>query len=65
MILHGATLPSTAERPARLRMPGFGDRLSDDDVATLATFVRQAWTNNADPVSTAAVSDLRKDSQTN
>ncbi len=60
MILHGGELPSTAERPERLRMPGFGDRLSDDEVATLATFLRQAWTNRADLVTTAAVADLRE-----
>ena len=29
VILHGATLPSTAERPERLAMPAFGDRLSE------------------------------------
>ena len=63
MILHGGALPSTAERPARLRMPGFGYRLSDDEVATLATFLRQAWTNKSDLVSASAVSDLRKAAQ--
>jgi len=63
MILHGGALPSTAERPARLRMPDFGYRLSDDEVATLATFLRQAWTNKADLVSASAVSDLRKAAQ--
>jgi mono/diheme cytochrome c family protein len=60
MILHGGELPSTAERPQRLRMPGFADRLSDDEIATLATFLRQAWTNKADLVSATAVFDLRK-----
>ena len=65
IILHGAALPSTAKRPERLRMPGFGDRLSDDEVATLATFLRQAWTNTSGPVTTAAVSNLRKAAQTN
>lgn len=64
MILYGGKLPSTAQRPARLRMPGFADRLSDDEAATLASFLRQAWTNTADPVGTAAVSKLRKEGQT-
>lgn len=59
MILHGGALPSTAERPERLRMPGFGDRLSDDEAATLATFLRQAWSNQAGAVSAADVADLR------
>src|SRR5690606_39849322 len=32
-ILHGAELPSTAQRPARLRMQGYAWRLNDDEVA--------------------------------
>jgi mono/diheme cytochrome c family protein len=60
MILQGGELPSTAERPARLRMPGFAYRLSDDEVATLATFLRHAWSNNSENVTAADVSDLRE-----
>lgn len=60
MILHGGALPSTAKRPARLRMPDFGHRLSDEDVATLATFLRQGWTNKAGAVSAADVIGVRK-----
>src|SRR5699024_3754760 len=48
VILNGAELPSTKIRPMRLRMPSFADRLSDDEVATLASFVRSAWSNSAD-----------------
>jgi mono/diheme cytochrome c family protein len=62
MILHGGALPSTAERPARLRMPDFGYRLSDDEVATLVACLRQVLTNNAGAVSAA---DLRKPDQAN
>lgn len=54
-ILHGAELPSTSLRPYRLRMPGFAERLSDAEVAELATFLRSAWTNSAPAVSTADV----------
>ncbi len=61
VILNGAAMPSTATRPARLRMPAFADRLSDDDVAALATFVRQAWGNGAAPVETDTVSRVRAD----
>ncbi len=59
VILNGAAMPSTATRPARLRMPPFRDRLSDNEVATLATFVRQSWGNNASPVAANAVSEVR------
>lgn len=44
-------------------MPGFADRLSDDEVAILVSFLRQAWTNNTDPVAAAAVANLRSAGQ--
>lgn len=59
VILNGAEVPSTETRPSRLRMPGFRDRLSDDEVAELATFVRQAWGNDASPIAASAVSEVR------
>ena len=40
-------------------MPAFRDRLTDEEVATLATFVRQAWGNNADSVVAKTVSEVR------
>ncbi|KZY48924.1 cytochrome C [Roseovarius sp. HI0049] len=59
MILGGSELPSTAARPYALRMPGFADRLSDEEIAELATFLRGAWHNSAAPVSVEEVSELR------
>ncbi|TQS71750.1 cytochrome c [Rhodobacteraceae bacterium] len=58
-ILHGASMPSTQMRPMTLAMPGFGDRLSDDEVAALASFVRSAWGNDAPAVKADAVRALR------
>ncbi|NTA83750.1 c-type cytochrome [Agrobacterium tumefaciens] len=58
-ILYGAEMPSTATRPAKLRMPGFSHRLSDQEVAELATFLRQAWSNKAAPVAADEVKTLR------
>ncbi|MDN5788226.1 cytochrome c [Pseudorhodobacter sp.] len=59
IILHGAELPSTEIRPMRLRMPGFANRLTDDEVATLANFVRSGWSNSAAPIDADAVAALR------
>jgi len=59
VILHGAELPSTEERPMRLRMPGFSHRLSDEEVAELASFVRSAWSNTAGPVTPEMVAEQR------
>lgn len=43
-------------------MPGIGnsDEMSDADIAEVASFIRQSWSNNADPVSPADVTKVRK-----
>ncbi|WP_110670200.1 c-type cytochrome [Salinicola halophilus] len=58
-ILAGAKPPATSTIPAQLPMPGFGWRLSDDEVATLATFVRSAWGNDGDVVDAEQVAEVR------
>lgn len=59
IILHGAELPSTELRPARLRMPDFAWRLDDEEVAELATFIRKGWNNKAGAVSASQVKNIR------
>ncbi|MGO1297833.1 MAG: c-type cytochrome [Vibrio sp.] len=60
VILAGATLPSTPKAPEALAMPGFGWRLSDKEIAKLATFLRSGWSNNAAAVSASDVAKIRK-----
>ncbi|MBT9386165.1 cytochrome c [Pseudooceanicola sp. CBS1P-1] len=59
VILHGASVPSTRERPEALVMQGYGERLDDSEVAALASFLRQAWGNAAPAVSEADVAAVR------
>lgn len=59
-ILAGAATPSTVRAPSVLTMPGFGNRLNDEEVAALASFVRSAWTNDAPAVSVADVKKVRE-----
>jgi len=59
-ILAGAQQPSTAKAPSTLVMPGFAGRLSDDEVAQLATFIRQGWSNKAEAVSVDQVKEVRE-----
>ncbi len=59
-ILAGAQQPSTAKAPSTLAMPGFANRLSDDEVAQLATFIRQGWSNKAPAVSADQVKEVRE-----
>lgn len=57
MILDGAQVVATEAKPTGLAMPAFGGKLSNRDVADLATYLRSAWGNRAAPV---AVSKVRK-----
>jgi mono/diheme cytochrome c family protein len=59
LVLAGGALPGTAAAPSALGMPGFGWRLSNDEVAQLLTFVRSGWGNQASSVSAAQVGRVR------
>lgn len=59
VILAGARLPSTPKQMADMAMPNFDWRLSDDEVAKLATFVRSSWGNAAPSVKPAEVAKVR------
>lgn len=61
LLLHGSALPSTAQRPSNLGMPGFADRLSDEEIAQLATFIRQDFGNKASEVNAAQAKKLRQE----
>ncbi|GAA0764784.1 cytochrome c [Ideonella azotifigens] len=59
VILAGARTPSTDKAPSVLVMPSFAQRLSDSELATLATFLRQGWGNRASAVSEREVAAVR------
>ena len=59
VILAGAQTPSTERAPSVLPMPGFAERMSDAEVAELATFLRQGWSNHAGAVTAEQVSEVR------
>jgi len=50
VILHGK--PGTS-------MPAFGDRFSDEQIAALASYIRNSWGNNYGPVAVSEVSAIR------
>ena len=60
IILTGNTLQATHAAPAAYSMPAFGWRLADDEVAAVATFIRQGWGNTGKAVSDDDVAQLRK-----
>ncbi|MDB5828200.1 MAG: hypothetical protein JWQ73_2420, partial [Variovorax sp.] len=59
-VLEGSARPATVDSPAALAMPGFGWRLTDDNVADMLSFVRTSWGNKADAVTPAQVATVRK-----
>jgi mono/diheme cytochrome c family protein len=41
-------------------MPAFKDRLSNEEVAAVATYIRTSWGNDFGPVSSTRVAEIRK-----
>jgi len=60
LLLAGSELPSTALRPSNLGMPGFAERLSDTEIAQLATFIRQDFGNKAGEVTADQARKVRQ-----
>lgn len=58
-ILIGGRGAVTASNPTGAQMPGFAWKLSDGEIAALATYVRNAWGNAAPAVDDADVTRLR------
>jgi mono/diheme cytochrome c family protein len=54
-IRQGGFMPATAGNRQPLGMPPFGQVLNNDEIAAVATFIRQSWGNFAAPVSTLDV----------
>jgi mono/diheme cytochrome c family protein len=59
MILDGARVASTKTNPTGLAMPAFAWKLSDQDVADLASYLRATWGNQAAAVSASEVKKTR------
>jgi mono/diheme cytochrome c family protein len=59
VVLGGSSLPGTMGAPSALGMPGFGWRLTNDEVAQLLTFIRTSWGNQASSVSAGDVGRVR------
>ncbi len=54
VVIHGAQSVGTAGEPTAPAMPSFGWQLSDEQIAAVATFVRNSW-GHAAPATTASV----------
>lgn len=59
-ILEGGHTVATAAKPTALAMPAFDWKLSNTDIADLATWLRASWGNRAAPVSDSSVEKTRE-----
>ena len=59
VILAGTRTAVTPVKPTLLSMPAFAWKLSDAQVAAVASNIRNSWSNSAPPVSPEQVRSLR------
>lgn len=59
IILGGAQAEPTETMPGPLAMPPFSWKLTDEQIADLVTYLRQAWGSSAGPISASEVADMR------
>ena len=60
VILDGARTVATNPRPTPSSMPAYDWKLSDEEIAAVATYVRNAWGNSAPEVGAGEVRAMRK-----
>jgi mono/diheme cytochrome c family protein len=60
VVLRGARSVATDPAPTAAAMPSFGWTLSDDQIAAVSTYVRNAWGNRAPPVDPTTVGKTRR-----
>jgi mono/diheme cytochrome c family protein len=59
LILAGTRTAPTRSRPSFQSMPSFAWKLTDQEIADVATYVRNAWGNRAPPVDARKVAAMR------
>lgn len=59
MVLHGGYAPSTGGNPRPYGMPPFGQSMTDEEVATVITYIRNSWGNESSAISPLEVNQYR------
>lgn len=60
VVLEGARSVPTKSRPSPLSMPAFDWKLTDEQIAAVASYIRSSWGNQAGAVTADQVADLRE-----
>jgi len=58
-VLQGGFPPATAGNPRPYGMPAYAGRLSESDIASVLTYIRRSWGNDAAPVTTVEIERYR------
>lgn len=58
-VLAGAQAAATPQKPTQPAMPAYAWNLTDYEIASVLTYVRNSWGNSADPVEPGDVAKLR------
>ena len=61
VVIQGARTAATADEPTAPSMPAFAWQLSDEQIASVTTYVRNSWGHAAPPTSTAEVRKARQE----
>jgi mono/diheme cytochrome c family protein len=59
VVIHGAQTAATADEPTGPSMPAFGWQLSDEQIASVTTYIRNSWGHAAAPTSARDVHEAR------
>lgn len=59
IVLNGGYPPSTSGNPRPYGMPPFGQTLNDEEVASVVSYIRNTWSNQASMVSASEVNRYR------
>jgi len=59
LVLHGGTMPQGRDAPTQFSMPAFRERLNNQQIADILTFVRSSWGNRGAAVSAQDVAHYR------
>jgi mono/diheme cytochrome c family protein len=59
LVLHGGTMPPGRDAPTQFSMPAFRDRLNNQQIAEILTFVRSSWGNHGGAITAQDVNHYR------
>jgi mono/diheme cytochrome c family protein len=63
VVIQGAQTAATADEPTGPSMPAFGWQLSDQQIASVTTYIRNSWGHAGAPISSGDVHKARQDLQ--